>query len=319
MNFQEFCDTVFQAVSESCPEESTPILRTFLKNNDIERTALLVQRSDTVCSPILYLDFYYERLAEGISLDSLIAEILHFFNTDHYIPSVKRFIEELTDPRPYLRIRMIQAASNRRLLQMVPYQTCLDLAAVCELSVPAGDRSGTALLHKGHLSGLGLTEEELFSCAWKNTVSGRIPILKPIDHPLLFLEEAELTPEFFDRLPQICADWRSRMFNPVSPLFVLTNRQNLHGAACIFYPDVLRTISNALHADLYLIPSSIHEMLITPVPEADISGTLTEILQEVNIEAVPSTEILGSHIYYYDRLSGRLHSLPDPSSASMEL
>ena len=44
--------------------------------------------------------------------------------------------------------------------------------------------------------------------------------------------------------------------------YVLTNRQKTHGAAVILYPQTLTYVAEQLESDFYVIPSSIHEVLI---------------------------------------------------------
>ena len=42
----------------------------------------------------------------------------------------------------------------------------------------------------------------------------------------------------------------------------LTNTEKLYGASAILYPNILSYFAKRLKADLYLLPSSIHEVLL---------------------------------------------------------
>lgn len=321
MLFQEFCEAVLTAAIDAYGKEASPVLRTVLKNNDVERKALFIQGNTTTCScsPLVYLEPYYRKLLWGTPMDSLLKDIFHCISDDYTPVHLRQFIEQLTDPRPHLRIRLIQFEKNQRLLQDVPYQTYLDMAAVCEIAIQSEKLNGTALVHHAHLQLWKLTEDTLFQIAWDNTRSDRLPILKPVDYPLIFLEETSIEPGAPQSLHAVLQNWRVRMLNSFNPLFVLTNQQNLHGAACILYPDVLRTLADAMESDLYLIPSSIHEMMISSARDTTISALLTDILQEVNRELVLSTEVLGSHIYHYERLTHLLRCVPDNLPAPISI
>ena len=48
------------------------------------------------------------------------------------------------------------------------------------------------------------------------------------------------------------------------PMYILTNRQKLHGSACIVYENLLSDIADCLDSDLYILPSSIHEVILIP-------------------------------------------------------
>ena len=49
-------------------------------------------------------------------------------------------------------------------------------------------------------------------------------------------------------------------------MYVLSNSIRSYGAACIVYPHVLDMIWNILKTDFYVLPSSVHEVIITPLP-----------------------------------------------------
>lgn len=79
----------------------------------------------------------------------------------------------------------------------------------------------------------------------------------------------------------------------------LSNTSNFYGASCIFYPKVLENIRRKIQNDYYIIPSSVHEVLILL---ADSIGKeeLNQMIQEVNATVVESREILAEHCYKYD-------------------
>ncbi len=324
MDFQEFCSAVVTAAAHALPDTTTPNIRTVLKNNDIERSALYIHRKEIPCSPIVYLEPYYQEYTYGRPFGDIMKDILRYFENPFHVPSMYRFVQELTDPVPYLYIRLIHLESNIRQLTDVPYQACLDLAAVCELSIECPDLEGTALIHRRHLTEWDMTEEELFAAAWNNTIYKRIPVLKPVDDSLYPHEQTllplPLTCEISERIQKqqslrnTYIRWSSLMNCSACHLFALSNTRSFHGAACLLYPDILAQIAQAMDSDLYLIPSSIHELLLTPADHTlQTERLLTEILCEVNHETVLPTEILGSHIYYYSQKDHRLFLSPDAS------
>lgn len=320
MDFQEFCSAVVTAAAQALPDTTIPDIRTVLKNNDIERSALYIRSQAITCSPIVYLEPYYQEYTYGRPFDDIMKDILRYFQAPFHVPAICRFIRELTDPAPYLYIRLIHLEQNSRQLADVPYEKYLDFAAVCELSIECPEMEGTALIHHKHLAEWDMSEEELFSAAWKNTICRRIPSLKPVDESLYLYEEALLTLPLSNGLSEHVREqrqslrdtylrWNSLMSNSPCHLFALSNTRSFHGAACLFYPGILSQIAQAMDADLYIIPSSIHELLLTPADhDACTERLLTEILEEVNTEAVQPTEILGNHIYYYDKTAGRLQT-----------
>lgn len=47
-------------------------------------------------------------------------------------------------------------------------------------------------------------------------------------------------------------------------LYVLTNDCRINGAACMLYENVLKDFADSIESNLYILPSSIHEVIILP-------------------------------------------------------
>lgn len=54
----------------------------------------------------------------------------------------------------------------------------------------------------------------------------------------------------------------------VPMLMVLTNDKGLNGAAAMFYPGQLDQVADGFHSDFFVLPSSVHEVLILPDDKA---------------------------------------------------
>lgn len=83
-------------------------------------------------------------------------------------------------------------------------------------------------------------------------------------------------------------------------LYNLTNAEFYLGAAVMFYPGVMEKITEKMKAPFYIIPSSVHEIIIVP---KTLNMTLSEIRQMVrlvNKEAVSKEEFLSNNVYCYD-------------------
>ena len=84
-------------------------------------------------------------------------------------------------------------------------------------------------------------------------------------------------------------------------MYVLTNTQKLYGAGCMLYPGLLEAISEKLDADLYLLPSSIHEVILLPAESRICQKELAEMVDSINRTELAADEILSSSVYYYSR------------------
>ena len=85
------------------------------------------------------------------------------------------------------------------------------------------------------------------------------------------------------------------------PMRILSNRKRVQGAACILYPDVLEQLSAQAGGNLYILPSSIHEVILLADGGGEEPELLKEMIFDVNRTQVEPEEILSDSLYYYDR------------------
>ncbi len=84
-------------------------------------------------------------------------------------------------------------------------------------------------------------------------------------------------------------------------LITLSNKGLSIGGAMLLNIPVLKKLADALNSSLYLLPSSIHEILaVCPDPARDLSY-LTDMVKELNQTSVSPEEYLSDNVYYFDR------------------
>ena len=188
---------------------------------------------------------------------------------------------------------MIHSEKNRALLKEIPHREILDLSIVFYLIVDMEERStATILIRNEHLKVWGMDEEQLLSFAYEN-VQRLIP-------PQLFLmrEIVEETLELGRRKPINLFEYPENLKGEF--MYVLTNSHRNLGAAAILYPGVQKKIAEILNGGYYVIPSSVHEMIIVPMTESITRKELDQMVKEVNENVVDPEEILSDHVYIYD-------------------
>jgi len=118
---------------------------------------------------------------------------------------------------------------------------------------------------------------------------------------------ADIIKELFMQEQNINDDENLDIFNKMdsddisADMFVLTNISRINGAACMLYEDVLSNFANSIDSDLYILPSSIHEVIIVPQVNNLDKTELCQMVKEVNAEGVADDEILSDHVYVYNR------------------
>lgn len=134
-----------------------------------------------------------------------------------------------------------------------------------------------ATVFKGHF-----TEEEL-AMACRNTMKdARI---------------AEIQNTFFGGHLQTIDEW-----TPVigeSGMYVLTNMTSCNGAGAMFCNELLEKIQTKLDCDFYLLPSSIHEVIIVPDEGGYDRSELDAMVRTINATEVDANDRLADHVFYY--------------------
>lgn len=85
------------------------------------------------------------------------------------------------------------------------------------------------------------------------------------------------------------------------PMYVLTNLWKRNGAICILYGDAVKELAETLDSDLYVIPSSIHEMILVPAEQGVSREELDTLIREINETELAKEDVLSDHSYYFSR------------------
>ena len=93
-------------------------------------------------------------------------------------------------------------------------------------------------------------------------------------------------------------------------MYVLSNKMRNYGAACIVYPHILEMIWNILQTDYYVLPSSVHEVIITPCHKSITCEELDEMIQDINATQIDAEEVLSGHAYLYEHPPAGCASAP---------
>ena len=198
--------------------------------------------------------------------------------------------------------RVIHTASNQVLLKDLPHLPYLDLSIVFFVSLERNEEGQmTALIHNEHQKRWNVSVEDLWEAASRNT---------PLEYPAQIQSMAELLKdlvkqnlgEHYD--PQLLDSLITT--EDAAPLYVLSNTNGLYGASCMVYQNVLKDFADQLDADLILLPSSVHEVLLTPnLPETSYED-LSSMVTSINRQEVSPEEQLSNQVYLFSRSEGTL-------------
>lgn len=281
MNYEQFVETMYEMCREALGGSRIVEKQQILKNNGVYMNGLSIRKKDQNVAPIIYLDHFFARYLQGENLGKLCAGIIEKC-TNAPEPPVTEYekLLELSCVQKKVVYKLVNLEQNRELLEKIPHLPMMDLAIVfCLLVSMDGRESCSVLIRNEHLAQWKLSISQLYQYAGNNTPR----LLPPVFAPL-----AEQFPE--------------ALFETVDtmPLYLLTNKAGLNGAAALLYDRIPQKIYEQLKEPYYLLPSSIHEFLILSEKDAPESFRLQDIVREINETQVEREERLSDEVYYFD-------------------
>ena len=211
--------------------------------------------------------------------------------------------EDYSRVRTRLAVKLIHAEKNRMLLKEVPYAKILDLALLAVYIVDRSEHShATITIRNTHLERWGIGRDKLLRDALRSSPLVMPAVVRSIDEALSSAAgsiSGNLMQEAFCRPPAA-----EETEEGAASLFVLSNVFGYLGASAAVYPGTLKSFADAAGRDLFVLPSSVHEVLLLPDSGENEPEGLSEIVREINRTAVAPEEVLSDHVYYFSRERG---------------
>ena len=306
MTYQEFREYVTGHIKDYLPDsyqDAEVWIRTKVEVNDRKTDMLLVRRQGENFAPVIYLEEIYQ-VMENQELDvpamlRTVAE-MRLEREKARVPDVRQLMDR-EEILKNARIRVINYEANEAYLSDKPCVRAGDFAITFYIPVEEPEGFwGNGIITYDFLRKAEIDVGELYEKATGNTERESPAKLYTMNEMLSLLEkedggEAAL---FMDG-------------DAYPPVYVLTNQEKYLGAAALFYPGAQERLSEVMHGDYIVIPSSVHEVLVIPerlLPDGDLQE-IDEMVQAVNGTEVKPEEVLGSGGYYYDHTNGILMSL----------
>lgn len=211
-----------------------------------------------------------------------------------------KYFLEYVNVKNNIVYKLIHTERNRELLEDIPYIEFLDLSIVFQCLISKKESHlETLLIHNVHTKLWGVTVEELYRAAEENTQ-------KLLPHELRNMA---------DVMEEIMKEEDAEEFNhgdcmaeleSTKPLYVLTNKKGIDGAVSMIYPGLLKDFADRIGSGFYIIPSSVHEVLLLPSENTEDRENLKDMVKEINDTQMEAEEILSYSMYWFDKSKGKI-------------
>lgn len=283
--FRLFLEKLRKGVEDYYGEAYHVEINEIQKNNGIVYRGVTITSGDSNLSPTIYTEQLYEQYKDGRPLSGIVQEVIRIYEDNKIEGGIDEgFFADFSQARERIVCKLINYEKNRELLASVPYVRFLNLALVCYCSILHDTfGSATILVRWGNLKLWGVDARVLFDLAVENTRRILSPQIRDMDQIM-----SEEVGEIHRKEGQM-------------QMYVLTNNRKLFGAVCILYPEVLRQFSRQISKNFYILPSSVHEVILIPEEDKLYGKEFEKLVRSVNRMQVEPEEVLSDSVYYYDR------------------
>lgn len=261
---------------------------------------LTIRKQGENIAPTIYLNQYFNQFNDGRAMDDIVQDIIKVYenNQPENIMDVFK-TEDFYDfekMKEKIVLKVINTGRNLDLLEQVPHLDMegLGLSVVFYVSLMTGEQSAGILIKNEHLKLWEKTVSDLLTVAEVNTNRMHAFVVKSMNEVLsgMFGFEEDLIPE------------------DVPALYVLTDENKTFGASQLYLKDKIREFAEKNSCDVYILPSSVHELLLLRDDFPNIKPEfLKEMVREVNATEVSEQDFLCDGAFLYELVTDKIIAL----------
>ncbi len=282
MNYEKFKQQLLEELNQKTNEHITSFEQsTSMKNNNNTMDSIVAHfSSKSAIQPVFHPEELFEDYENGQSINSIVNSVVEQSEyTYKHSPNLDRESLVSEAVRCNLYLQLVNEENNQMIKDNCAHLQVNDLIAVARCKVEIDGEQGSYLVNRKIQAEMKLTDDELLSIARENTLA----------QPFTIKTMAEVLGESLGmEIPD----------NVIQQVYVLSNPDGINGSVHMLNPKATMVAYGIMNNEnFYLIPSSVHELLLLPESMVDDPASLSLMCNEVNETVVKNTEVLSNSIY----------------------
>ena len=278
MKYKRFKEELKKEVEREVRTGAEVLFQEIARNNQIKQDGIVVKWKGSNVSAILSLEDLYERYQESGSMEQTVSKALKMLEEKPKIPE-ENLPKTWKEVRRNIQAELVHYDWNQEILRNLPHRRFLNFAVTYQMKVSVSEEYKAKIRVNHRLMELwGIKEEELYEAAIENLKSEPYQI-----QPMSKLFGTGV--KFPEDMPEE---------------YVLSNIRFCYGAAEMLREDILEKFSRKIGGNFYILPSSVHELILVPESAYICTEYLREMVKEVNESVLIKEEWLSEDVYYYD-------------------
>lgn len=288
MDFNEFQNQILQEAKDRMWGVQVEI-RPVEKLQGESYTGLSIQPNDSPMAATLNLDTVYSQMVDQGKSFQEVADDLISHVADIIVDMPKIDVNDITNydqMKNTLVVQVIPTDRNAEMLADIPHKNIEDMSLVYRMQIDQNENgTSSVLITNAMLENYGVTVDQLHQDAMDAAV---------INNPATFRSMQEVLSD----LMGMPAEMMLPMDGP--QMYVASVENSLNGAGVIAYPDFMNQVAEQVGGDFFVLPSSVHEVLVIPDDGSIDRHDLESMVREVNASEVLPKDQLSDNVYHYD-------------------
>lgn len=319
MKYEQFLENIKKEVKRNLETHYKIEYNQVIKNNGVVLDEIVICNGTERVSLNRYFNHYYEKYENGTLLQEIVQEILITYQVKRKqkIQNQEYITLSYEQVQNSIVYRLINYSSNKERLKQVPFLRFMDLAITFHCVMRQDSTSiGTIPITKELIEEWSVAVKQLLQLANKNTprlFPAKIQTMNEVikefmkkdmeaflqknpnlsKHFLLEEEKESITTQLIESV------FLSAKEKIKIPMYIMTNSNGINGASVLLYKNIIREFSKKCNSDLYILPSSIHEVILVPYEKSIKKEALEELVFDVNRTQVPTEDVLSNQVYLY--------------------
>ena len=301
LNYNDFKEQLINDIEVKLPHYAINTSQIY-KNNAM-KDVVVGRYNDNDVVPTIYIDDYYNDYTDNDkSYNDLLQEIISVITSCEDMQNkitvegnkYKCVISKLKDLEYNVLPRVVCTKTNTDMLKNLVHREFLDMSIYYVVQTKVNDGVGSIRITNDMLKSLkqDVTEEQLYKWSianLKNDYNYAISMTK-----LMYCLMFELDTKNY------------KEYETDDVMIVISNDCGICGANNILNNDILKEVADNINSDLFVLPSSIHEIIVVPTVIGLLQDELRQMVKEVNCEKVGDEDRLTDTIYLYSRNTNKV-------------
>ena len=278
-------------------------------NSCLTGVVIKPRKKGSYCGPTFYLERMYDQYCQCESFEKVMAnQAIYLEESLKYLP--KDIMElDFTTIKDKIVFQIVNTKENEEMINICPHRNVMDLTVVYRVILNVDEEGVSGFLITNDIaSAEDLTEPLLYSLAKKNTKKMFPFRSERIEHSMIRLmkrwgaDKYDIESAFpaIDDVPDN------------EKVYVISNKYEFFGANALLYSDVIGKVAKNIGTDCYVLPSSVHDLVVLSTDIFTERTKLINLVRETNNEHLRLSERLSDSIYLYSIIDGTINQISEP-------